>query len=105
MILSCGSWLPSSLPDLLASDVQESRVCKVQPLGVTKNAVFQVDIDCVPFEGPKADDLGATGTNVHTFDSHILIQVVMPLVYPLQVNIFYGQGATMFIRYTIISIA
>ena len=38
---------------------------KVQPLGVTKNAVFQIDLDCVPFEDFKADDLGswvATGT-------------------------------------------
>ena len=41
------------------------RICQVQPLGVTKNAVFQVDLDSVPFEDLKADDLGswmATGT-------------------------------------------
>ena len=50
---------------LLTSDVQENRICRVQPLGVTKNAVFQVDLDSVPFEDLKADDLGswmATGT-------------------------------------------
>lgn len=55
----------SLIQNLLASDVQENRVCKVQPLGVTKNAVFQIDLDCVAFEDLKADDLGswvATGT-------------------------------------------
>ena len=53
------------IQSLLPSDVQENHVCKVQPLGVTKNAVFQIDLDCVPFEDLKADDLGswvATGT-------------------------------------------
>ena len=47
------------IQSLLASDVQENHVCKVQPLGVTKNAVFQIDLDCVPFEDLKADDLGS----------------------------------------------
>ena len=55
----------SLIQSLLASDMQENRICKVQPLGVTANAVFQIDLDCVAFEDLKADDLGswlATGT-------------------------------------------
>ena len=54
----------SLIQTLLANDVQENRICQVQPLGVTKNALF-VDLDTVPFEDLKADDLGswmATGT-------------------------------------------
>lgn len=40
-------------------------VCTVQPLGVSQNALFIVDIDMVSFEDLKADDLGSwkgTGT-------------------------------------------
>ncbi len=53
------------IDQLLASDVDVNRICKVQPLSVMKNAVFQIDIDVVPFNDLKADDLGswgATGT-------------------------------------------
>ena len=55
----------SLIQTLLSSTLDQDRVCQVQPLGVTKNAVFQVDLDKVPFEDLKADDLGswtATGT-------------------------------------------
>ena len=55
----------SIIQTLLASDVDESRVCKVQPLGVMRNAVFMIDLDEVHFSDLKADDLGswkATGT-------------------------------------------
>ena len=44
---------------------EEKHVCKVQPLCVMKNATFIIDIDEVPFEDLKADDLGSwftTGT-------------------------------------------
>lgn len=50
---------------LLSSKVDNENICQVQPLGVTKNATFQIDLDKVPFEDLKADDLGswaATGT-------------------------------------------
>ena len=50
---------------LLSSDINNAYICKVQPLGVMKNAIFQVDLDVVPFSDLKADDLGswnATGT-------------------------------------------
>ena len=50
---------------LLAGSVDEARICKVQPLGVTRNAMFQIDLDRVHFGDLKADDLGswaATGT-------------------------------------------
>ena len=60
-----GYQVHSLIQSLLASDVKENHVCKVQPLGVTKNAVFQTDLDCVAFEHLKADDLGlwvTTGT-------------------------------------------
>ena len=55
----------SLIQSLLSSEVDDSRICKVQPLGVMKNAMFQIDLDKVPFEDLKADDLGswvATGT-------------------------------------------
>ena len=43
----------------------ENQICKIQPLGVNVNATFIVDLDAVPPEDMKADDLGtwrATGT-------------------------------------------
>ena len=54
-----------TIEELLSSDVKNNRICRVQPLSVMKNAVFQIDIDVVPFNDLKADDLGswsATGT-------------------------------------------
>lgn len=78
----------SLIQNLLASDVQENRVCKVQPLGVTKNAVFQIDLDCVAFEDLKADGLGSWVTTGTTFGSLILMQFNIPLAYQLQVNVF-----------------
>ena len=55
----------SFIQTLLASDVDKSRMCKVQPLGVMRNAVFMIDLDEVHFSDLKADDQGswrATGT-------------------------------------------
>jgi len=55
----------SLIQSLLSSDIDERRVCKVQPLGVMRNAVFMIDLDEVHFNDLKADDLGswrATGT-------------------------------------------
>ena len=42
---------------------KEEKVCHIQPLGVTKNATFIVDIDDVAFADLRADDLGAWKTN------------------------------------------
>ena len=47
---------------LLKSDLNFHKVCAVQPLSVTENACFVVDIDSVDFQDLKADDLGAWST-------------------------------------------
>ena len=50
---------------LMPSNVDESIVCSVRPVGVSANATFIVDIDKVYFSDLKCDDLGtwtATGT-------------------------------------------
>ena len=50
---------------LLSPETDDAQVCKVQPLGITKNATFIIDVDKVPFEDLKSDDLGswsATGS-------------------------------------------
>jgi len=68
------SWFEAGYPvhsliqSLLSSDIDERCVCKVQPLGVMRNAVFMIDLDEVHFNDPKADDLGswrATGKPTH----------------------------------------
>ena len=48
---------------LLAKDINPKRVCRIQPLGVTKNATFLVDLDDVFFSDLKADDLGTWTAN------------------------------------------
>ena len=40
------------------SSMPLERICTVQPLGVSQNAVFLVDIDVINFGDLKADDLG-----------------------------------------------
>ena len=55
---------------LLMSSMPLERVCTVQPLGVSQNAVFVVDIDVINFGDLKADDLGlwkGTGTKTTYF--------------------------------------
>lgn len=50
---------------LLKSDLCGRKVCTVQPLGVSENATFIVDVETVNYEDLKADDLGSwhpTGT-------------------------------------------
>ena len=50
---------------LMKSDMPLQKICTVQPLGVTENAVFVISIDDVIFDDLKADDLGSwkgTGT-------------------------------------------
>ncbi len=62
---SCGYPVGELVNILLKLEIDERRVCTVQPLGVTENAAFVVDIDCVNFHDLKADDLGVwspTGT-------------------------------------------
>ena len=48
---------------LMRKDIDISKVCHIQPLGVTKNATFIVDIDDVLFSDLKADDLGTWKNN------------------------------------------
>ena len=47
---------------LLKADLDERKVCGVQPLSVTENSCFVVDIDAVEFQDLKADDLGTWST-------------------------------------------
>ena len=50
---------------LLMSSMPLECICTVQPLGVSQNAMFLVDIDVINFGDLKADDLGlwkGTGT-------------------------------------------
>ena len=42
---------------------EPSKVCDIQPVGVSKNATFIVDVDDVEFADPKADDLRTWKTN------------------------------------------
>ena len=46
----------SDLCDILLSD--DLNACRLQPLGVTDNFSFIIDLDYVQFEDLKADDLG-----------------------------------------------
>ena len=50
------SYNASELCSILLSDDLNS--CRLQPLGVTENASFIIDLDYVQFEDLKADDLG-----------------------------------------------
>lgn len=50
------SYSASDLCNILLSD--GLNVCRLQPLGVTDNASFVIDLDFVQFEDLKADDLG-----------------------------------------------
>ena len=47
---------------LLKPDLDQRKVCTVQPLGVMENSCFVVDVDAVEFQDLKADDLGAWST-------------------------------------------
>ena len=62
---------------LMKSDMPLQKICTVQPLGVTENAVFVISIDDVIFDDLKADDLGSwkgTGTKEFFFDScHLVV--------------------------------
>ena len=43
---------------LMDKTIKSDRVCHVQPMGVNNTATFIVDIDDVPFDDLKSDDLG-----------------------------------------------
>ena len=63
--MDCGYPVHLLIKTLLSKDMDMARVCKIQPLGVSRNAVFLVDVDAVAFGDLKADDLGSwksTGT-------------------------------------------
>lgn len=101
--------LNSLIHVLLASNVQESCICKVQPLGVTKNAVFQIDLDSVPFEDLKADDLGSwtvTGTRRTYFRFTRTNAIRYANCTPSSGEYFLIliQGDTMCTKHTIVSI-
>ena len=69
MILKCRFTL-EQLPDIQLETwsipyLGGTKVCTVQPLGVSENATFIVDVETVNYEDLKADDLGSwhpTGT-------------------------------------------
>lgn len=60
--VQCGYPVGDLVNILLKSDLDLNRVCTVQPLSVTENSCFVVDIDSVDFQDLKADDLGAWST-------------------------------------------
>lgn len=47
----------------MSKNIDLRRVCHIQPLGVTKTAMFIVDLDDVAYSDLKADDLGAWSAN------------------------------------------
>ena len=54
---------------LLQSDMADQKVCTVQPLGISENAAFIVDVETVDYQDLKADDRGSwrpTGTKKST---------------------------------------
>ena len=48
---------------LMDPELDQDKVCHVQPMGVTKNASFIIDVDDVHFADLKADDLGSWKPN------------------------------------------
>ena len=56
------SYLAEELAKVLMNPSQ-TKICHVQPMGVTKNASFIIDIDDVAFSDLKADDLGTWKAN------------------------------------------
>ena len=48
---------------LMDKTIKPERVCHVQPMGVNHTATFIVDIDYVPFDDLKSDDLGVKREN------------------------------------------
>ena len=70
---SCGYPVNEVVDTLLKPDIPSEHICTVQPLAVTQNAVFVVDVDSVNFEDLKADDLGSwTGTGTKKTYFHVL---------------------------------
>lgn len=60
--VQCGYPVGDLVNILLKSDLDLNRVWAVQPLSITENSCFVVDIDSVDFQDLKADDLGAWST-------------------------------------------
>ena len=61
---------------LMDPDLERDKVCHIQPMGVTSNATFIIDMDDVHFPDLKADDLGSwkpNGTKATYF--HVLLKV------------------------------
>ena len=68
--VTCGYPVGDLVNILLKSDIESNKVCTVQPLGVSQNATFVVDVEVVDLQDLKADDLGswhATGTKKSYF--------------------------------------
>ena len=61
--ISSGYGLSQLIDILMSSDVDQSQVCKVQPLGVNCNCTFIIDLDSVDIEDLKADDNGSWRNN------------------------------------------
>ena len=66
-----GYSLPHLVDILMSGSVSQEVVCKVQPLGVSKNRTFLIDLDSVSIDDLRADDLGSwksTGTRRSYFE-------------------------------------
>ena len=61
---TCVGYSLSDIVDILMREsIPEDKVCKVQPLGVSRNCSFIIDLDSVSIEDLKADDLGSWKSN------------------------------------------
>ena len=60
---SIGYSLSELVEILMNESVQESQVCRIQPLGVSRNCTFIMDLDEVSVEDMRADDLGVWKSN------------------------------------------
>ena len=54
---ACGYGFHQLIDLLMTSKVDSSKVCTVRPSGVSENATFIVDLDCIRFGDLKSDDL------------------------------------------------
>ena len=87
---------------LLKSDLDVHKICHVQPLGVTENSSFVVDIDSVDFQDLKAGDLQQVPKSVSTASHHLALfelltrnlQIPITAIIPLPGVIMYTNLTT-----------
>lgn len=61
------------LVNILMTDIEDQYICKARPTGVSENASFIVDLECIKFGDINCDDVGiwkGTGTKSIYFRLH-----------------------------------